>query len=82
MEEGTSEHSRSGSANLSQQAEGHSIADKIRKDYLKKRDATKICIYDQFARWRELKDEIHAKTDKEVAAFLLNKHYSSSRETR
>ena len=73
MEEGTSGQS---SGN-----ERPSLENKA-KEYLKRRDATKICLYEQFTRWRELKEQIQVKTDKEVAAFLLNKHYSSTKDTR
>jgi hypothetical protein len=73
MEEGTSGES-SGNERQSLENKG--------KEYLKRRDATKICLYKQFTRWRELKEQFQVKTDKEVAAFLLNKHYSSTKETR
>ena len=51
-----------------------------RKKYLAERDATKIYLYDQFNRWRQLKGQVNVKTDKEVAALLLD-NYFSSRQT-
>ena len=52
-----------------------------RKNYLAKRDATKVCLYEeQFARWRRLKDELGVKTDKEVAALLLDNYFDNARQ--
>ena len=73
MEEGTSGQS---SGNERQSLENKA------KEYLKRRDATKICLYEQFTRWCELKEQLQVKTNKEVAAFLLNKHYNSTKEMR
>ncbi|CAB3985659.1 Hypothetical predicted protein, partial [Paramuricea clavata] len=51
-----------------------------RKGYLAKRDATKICLYDeQFTRWRQLKNDLNVKTDKELATLLLD-NYSSTKQ--
>jgi hypothetical protein len=77
MEEGMSGQS-SGSVHLSNQGQGGKSLGNKAKEYLKRRDATKICLYEQFTRWRELKEQLQVKTDKEVAAFLLDKHYNSS----
>lgn len=44
-----------------------------RKKYLAERDATKVCLYaEQFERWRQLKEEVKAESDKDVAALLLD----------
>ncbi|XP_028417582.1 uncharacterized protein LOC114542029 [Dendronephthya gigantea] len=45
-----------------------------RKDYIAKRDSTKIALYEQYQRWRCLKDELNLKTDKQLAEMLLD-HY-------
>ena len=76
MEEGTSKQPSAGPAD-----EKKSISEKIRKSYLKNRDATKVCLYEQFERWCQLKEEMKAKTHKEVAAVLLDSYYRSTKET-
>lgn len=48
-----------------------------RKKYLAERDATKIYLYEQFERWRQLKEQVNAKTDKAVAALLLDNYFST-----
>ena len=76
MEEGRSKQPGAGRAEVKK-----SISEKIRKSYLKNRDATKVCLYEQFERWRHLKEEMKAKTHKEVAAVLLDSYYRSTKET-
>ena len=76
MEEGTSKQPSAGPAE-----EKKSITEKIRKSYLKNRDATKVCLYEQFERWRQLKEEIKANTHKEVAAILLDSYFKLTKET-
>lgn len=76
MEEGTSKQPRVGTGE-----EKKYITEKIRKSYLKNRDATKVCLYEQFERWLQLKEELKAKTHKEVAAVLLDSYYRSTKET-
>ena len=45
-----------------------------RKDYTAKRDATKIALYEQFQRWRSLKDTLKLNTDKQFAEILLDQY--------
>ena len=76
MEEGTSKQPSAGPAE-----EKKSISEKIRKSYLKNRDAAKVCLFEQFERWRQSKKEIKVKTHKEVAAVLLDSYYRLTKET-
>ena len=50
------------------------IRSAARKEYDKKRDASKIFLFDAFERWRELKKEHNLKSDKDVAEFLLGSY--------
>ena len=50
-----------------------------RKRYYKERDASKVYLFDQFPRWRDLRNELTLKTDKELASVLLD-FYLSSKE--
>ena len=43
-----------------------------RKPYYARRDATKIYLFEHFERWRTLLIELGLKTDKELAAALLD----------
>ena len=43
-----------------------------RRKYFSERDATKVYLHDQINRWRQLKEQVDVKTDKEVAALLLD----------
>ncbi len=51
-----------------------------RKDYIAKRDSTKVGLYEQFQRWRSLKDDLHLKTDKELAKILLDNYEKSAQK--
>ena len=51
-----------------------------RRKYFSERDATKVYLHDQINRWRQPKEQVHVKTDKEVAALLLD-HYFSAKQT-
>ena len=51
-----------------------------RRKYFSERDATKVYLHDQINRWRQLKEQADVKTEKEVAALLLD-HYFSARQT-
>lgn len=42
-----------------------------KKRYSAERNATRIYLYDQFNRWRDLKEELSLKIDEELAAVLL-----------
>ena len=50
----------------------------FRKEYLAKKDATKVRLYEQFQRWRSLKEDLKLKTDKELAEVLLNNFAQNS----
>ena len=45
-----------------------------RKVYDKKRDASKVFLFDTFERWRAFKEERNLKTDQNVADFLLDNY--------
>ena len=45
-----------------------------KKRYSAERNATRIYLYDQFNRWRDLKEELSLKMDKELAAVLLDNY--------
>ena len=47
------------------------------KRYYAHRDATKVYLLEQHARWRDLKNELKAKTDSDLACLLLD-HYTSN----
>ena len=47
-----------------------------KRRYYTERDATKIYLFDQHTRWRELMSELELKTDKELAAVLLDQYMS------
>ena len=51
-----------------------------RKCYYAERDSSKIYLFDQHARWRNLKEEVNAKADKDLTTILLD-HFMS-RKTR
>ena len=42
-----------------------------RKQYYKERDATRIFLFEQYQKWRALKEELKLRMDKELAAVLL-----------
>ena len=45
-----------------------------------KRGATKVYLYDdQFKRWRQLSDDLHIDTDKELAALLLDNFFNTKK---
>ncbi|XP_028408626.1 uncharacterized protein LOC114531170 isoform X1 [Dendronephthya gigantea] len=46
-----------------------------RREYDKKRDASKVCLFYTFERWRAFKEEHKLKTDQHVAECLLD-HYA------
>lgn len=48
-----------------------------RKEYIAKRDSTKVGLYEQFQRWRSLRDELNLKTDKRLAEILLDNYEKS-----
>ena len=43
-----------------------------RKEYVANRDASKVYLFDCFARWRLFKDEHNLRTDRDVPNMLLN----------
>ena len=45
-----------------------------KKWYSAERNATRIYLYEQFNRWRDLKEELSLKMDKELAAVLLDNY--------
>ena len=47
-----------------------------KKRYYAERDATKINLLNQHTRWRELMNELELKSDKELAAVLLDNYMS------
>ena len=49
-----------------------------RKRYYSERDSSKVYLYDQYARWRTLRDEMKLKGDKELAALLLDFYSANS----
>ena len=44
------------------------------KELQKKRNASRVCLYEAFERLRVFKDEHNLKSDKDVAEFLLNSY--------
>ena len=44
------------------------------KKLQKKRNASRVCLYEAFERWRVFKDEHNLKSDKDLAEFLLNSY--------
>ena len=44
------------------------------KKLQKKRNASRVCLYEAFETWRVFKDENNLKSDKDVAEFLLNSY--------
>ena len=42
-----------------------------RKQYYKERDGTRIYLFEQYQKWRALKEELKLKMDKELAVVLL-----------
>lgn len=50
-----------------------------RKQYYKERDATRIYLFEQFQRWRTMKDELKLKMDKELASVLLDFYENSKK---
>lgn len=47
-----------------------------RRAYYAERDASKIYLFEQLTRWRELRTELALKSDKELAAVLLDTYMS------
>ncbi|CAB4023038.1 Hypothetical predicted protein [Paramuricea clavata] len=47
-----------------------------KKRYYTERDASKIYLFDQHVRWRELMNKLALKSDKELAAVLLDNYMS------
>ena len=45
-----------------------------RKEYYVNRDASKVYLFDCFARWRSFKEERNLRTDRDVANILLNEY--------
>ena len=43
-----------------------------RKDYVDRKDASKVYLLDSFALWRSFKEERNLRTDSEVAKVLLD----------
>ena len=50
-----------------------------RKQYYKERDATRIYLFEQYQKWRALKEELKLKMDKELAAVLLEFYIGSKK---
>ena len=61
-----------------EQAHVLSVEDKAtkKKRYYAERDATKVYLFDQHARWRTLREQMALKTDKELATILLDCYLS------
>ncbi len=51
-----------------------------RKEYVANRDASKVYLFDCFARWRSLKEERNLRTDRDVANMLLNEYMARNVE--
>ena len=51
-----------------------------RKQYIAKRDSTKVALYEQFQGWRSLKDLLNLKTHKELAEILLDNYEKSAQK--
>lgn len=47
-----------------------------RKAYETKRSKSRIYLYEQFAPWRQLKEELNLASDEQLAAVLLNDYFS------
>ena len=45
-----------------------------------KQDSTKVALYEQFQRWKSLKDLLNLKTDKELAEILLDNYEKSAQK--
>ena len=52
------------------------MAGERRKAYETKRSKSRICLYEQFAPWRQLKEELNLASDEQLAAVLLNDYFS------
>ena len=52
------------------------------KEYVADRDASKVYLFDCFARWRALKKERNLMTDRDVANMLLEKYMTRNVDTR
>ena len=52
----------------------HRTRSEARREYDKKRDASKVCLFDAFEKWRAFKEEHKLKTDQHVAEFLLDNY--------
>ncbi|CAB4021924.1 Hypothetical predicted protein, partial [Paramuricea clavata] len=74
------ETSTQASSSLPQGLEARIVTseDKVakKKRYYAERDASKIYLFDQHVRWRELMNELALKSDKELAAVLLDNYMS------
>jgi hypothetical protein len=46
-----------------------------RKAYETKRSKSRIYLYEQFAPWRQLKEELNLASDEQLAAVLLNDYF-------
>ena len=45
-----------------------------RKGYDRKRNASRVCLFKAFERWRAFQDEHGLQTDKDIAEFLLDNY--------
>jgi hypothetical protein len=52
------------------------------KAYETKRSKSRIYLYEQFATWRQLKEELNLVSDEQLAAILLNDYFSRRRRDR
>ena len=57
------------------------IRTEARKEYDKKRDASRVFLFDAIERWRTLKEDKNFKTDQEVADFLLDIYDTGKNKT-
>ena len=52
-----------------------------KKRYDAQRNATRVSLMDQYTRWRDLKNYLSVKSDKELASILLD-HYIANKNRR
>ena len=52
-----------------------------RKQYIAKRDSTKVALYEQFQRWRSVKELLNFKTDKELTEILLDNYEKCAKKS-
>ena len=63
--------SRASSSKMNPSNTSRSSQSEARKEYDRKRNASRVSLFEAFEKWREFQDKHGLKTDKDVAEFLL-----------